>query len=86
MTLRFVASGDAQPPRVAFTTARTGAVTRNRIRRRLRAAVAAHEPMLASGGSYLFGGTPDAARVPFAALADAVSRLTDEAAGGGARG
>jgi ribonuclease P protein component len=82
VTLRFVASGDAQLPRVAFTTVRTGAVTRNRIRRRLRAAVAT-QPAL-TPGAYLFGGGPEVATAPFSTLVDAVARLAAEVDGAGA--
>jgi ribonuclease P protein component len=82
VTLRFVPSAEALPARVAFTTTRAGAVTRNRIRRRLRAAVTTHQSTLTPGGAYLFGGTRDAATVPFTTLVDAVGRLTGDAHGG----
>jgi len=84
VTLRFVAGGDTQPARVAFTTARAGAVTRNRIRRRLRAAVAT-QPALTPGGAYLFGGGPEVATVPFPILVDAVAQLAAEVDAAGAR-
>jgi ribonuclease P protein component len=85
VTLRFVTSGGSAFPRVAFTTTRTGAVTRNRIRRRLRAAIAEQEPALAPGGAYLFGGGPEVASMPFTTLVEAVGRLADEATASGAR-
>ncbi len=83
MSLRFLPAarpGAPEAARVAFTTARGGAVTRNRIRRRLRAAVASHESALVPGAAYLFGSGPDAATAPFPTLVDAVGRLAAEAA------
>jgi ribonuclease P protein component len=48
------------------------AVTRNRARRRLRAAVRHLAPELPSG-AYLIGATPTATTVPFAELEQALS-------------
>jgi ribonuclease P protein component len=72
--MRFVPSGET--PRVAIATSRgTGnAVTRNRVRRRLRAAVAAHRDELRPG-AYLFGSGRQAATAPLGALRDAVGEL-----------
>jgi ribonuclease P protein component len=70
--------GDATgPPRVAYTIGRrTGsAVVRNRIRRRLRAAVALHEADLAAGGAYLVFADRGAMSVPFAELSDQVGEV-----------
>jgi ribonuclease P protein component len=62
---------------VAVATPRaTGtAVARNRVRRRLRSAVAVHEEQLVPGGAYLFGAGREATRVPFDALTMAVGAL-----------
>ena len=77
MTLRYLAGSDASPPRVAFATSRAAgnAVVRNRVRRRLRAAVAAHEPELGAGGAYLFAAGREAIEAPFDTLATAVGEL-----------
>jgi ribonuclease P protein component len=73
----------ATPPRAGFVVGRSvgGAVLRNRIRRRLRAAL--RELQAADrlpGGTYLLGATADAASLPWAELLasvhDAVSTAT----------
>ncbi|MGQ0803007.1 MAG: ribonuclease P protein component [Actinomycetota bacterium] len=76
VTLRFVPGDAAAPPRLAVATARSSgnAVIRNRVRRRLRAAAAAHRAELV-GGAYLLGGGREVATVSFAALSDAVGGL-----------
>jgi ribonuclease P protein component len=67
----WIADGDARPPRVAYAIGRAvgGAVVRNRLRRRLRHAVAAE---MATGGLpggwYLIGATPAAAAADGTAL------------------
>jgi ribonuclease P protein component len=68
-------------PLVAYTIGkRCGtAVQRNRIRRRLRAAVAVAAPDLVAG-SYVLGADPAAAAVPFVELAGAASQAMREAA------
>jgi ribonuclease P protein component len=69
--VRFLADGAGGLPRVAYAIPRriAGAVGRNRIRRRLRAAMDGLAPELASG-AYLI--SPDAAcrEVPFDVLVD----------------
>jgi len=80
-TLRFVPppSGDDEV-RVAYAVGRSvgGAVRRNRVRRRLRAAVAgAHGEMPA--GAYLFGAGPEAVTMPFSAIDADVRELVDAA-------
>lgn len=69
--------GFAQPPRVAYAVGkRVGpAVTRNRVRRRLRASVARHRSSLRPGTAYLLGAGPAAATAPFAELDSAVGAL-----------
>ncbi len=77
MTLRYVPGPDATPPRVAVATTRAtgGADTRNRVRRRLRAAVAANESDLMPGGAYLFAAGREASDAPFDALTEAIGQL-----------
>ena len=56
VSVRFRAGDTTEPPRVAYAVGRRvgSAVVRNRVRRRLRAAVAEHGADLAPGGAYLF--------------------------------
>lgn len=67
------AAGAATPPRAAFAVGKGtgGAVIRNRVRRRLRAALRAR---LADGrlpaGTYLLGGTAELATMPWSALVE----------------
>lgn len=65
------------PPRVAYAIGkRVGpAVTRNRVRRRLRACVRRHAHALSPGSIYLFGASPAAGAAPFGDLDQAVARL-----------
>ena len=87
LTVTFLAPrGDDElgPPRVAFAVGRAtgGAVTRNRIRRRLRASLRA---LLVTDrlphGDYLIGAGPEVARAPWAdlqrSLEDAVVAATE---------
>ena len=59
-----------EPPRVAFSVGRSvgDAVTRNRVRRRLRAAVREHAPQLVPGTAYLVRAAPGAAESPYSEL------------------
>ena len=57
------------------------AVVRNRLRRRLRAAVARAEAELIAGGAYLVSARREALRMPFDALVEALAALL-RAAGG----
>ena len=50
------------------------AVARNRLRRRLRAAVHEHHDLLAPDTAYLIGADPSAATMSFAALSEALAR------------
>jgi ribonuclease P protein component len=65
-----VVGPSGEPPRVAFSVGRSvgGAVTRNRLRRQLRAAVREHHPRLLPGTAYLVRATPGAADTPYAEL------------------
>ena len=69
--------GDGAPPRVAYSIGkRVGpSVTRNRVRRRLRAVVASHRPQLKPGCAYLLGASPAAAAASYAELNTAVGEL-----------
>jgi ribonuclease P protein component len=76
VTVRFVAGGGPTPPRVAYAAAGAGnAVVRNRLRRRLRAAVARADAPLVAGGAYLVTARREALNVPFDALVDTVEEL-----------
>ena len=81
VTLRFVHDGSAVPARVSYAVGKWAgsAVTRNRTRRRLRAAVAHLESDLIPGGLYLFGGDRDAGTVAFSALQASVATLVRDA-------
>lgn len=74
-----------QPPRAAFAVARGagGAVARNRIRRRLRAALRelAFQGRL-PGGDYLVGAGPEAADTPWPVLVQALGEAVAEATAG----
>jgi ribonuclease P protein component len=72
-----LAGMNGTPPRVAYAVGRKvgGAVTRNRVRRRLRASVAQHRSQLRPGAAYLFGAGREAATMPYADLQAAVAEL-----------
>jgi len=63
-----------EPPRVAYAVGRPvgGAVVRNRVRRRLRAATRAHAAVLSPGHAYLVHARPGAADRSYADLAVAL--------------
>lgn len=75
----------SEPPRVAYAVGRGvgGAVVRNRVRRRLRAATRTHSGELVPGHAYLVSTGPAAAARSYAelsaALHDALSALREEA-------
>ena len=60
----------SEPPRVAYAVGRRvgGAVARNRVRRRLRAAIRAHAGELVAGSAYLVGTTAAASASTYAEL------------------
>lgn len=76
MSLRFLAGGDAAVACVAYAVPKSAgnAVRRNRIRRRLRAAVGRSEA-LEPGGAYLFSAAAPAATIPFETLCESVNSL-----------
>jgi ribonuclease P protein component len=63
-----------EPPRVAYAVSGRvgGAVVRNRVRRRLRAATRTHAAVLEPGHAYLVGAAPAASRASYADLATAL--------------
>lgn len=88
--LRTARRDDGGPPAVAFAIGRPvgNAPARNRLRRRLRAAVRAHAPDLLPGHDHLIGAAPAAVHLDHAGIEDLVRRLLAaararaEAAGG----
>jgi len=77
IALRSCCDGSASPPRVAFAVGRRAgsSVVRNRIRRRLRAAVDRCRAELVPGGAYLFEADRSVLTTAFADLAEAVATL-----------
>ena len=76
VTVRVVPGKAEGPARVAYAVSGTGnAVVRNRLRRRLRAAVARAEGELAAGGAYLVSARGEALTMPFDALVDTLAAL-----------
>jgi ribonuclease P protein component len=67
----------AEPPRVAFAVGRSvgNAVTRNRVRRRLRAAMHDQAAQLTPGTGYLVRATPGAAESTYHELSDTLSAI-----------
>ena len=77
-SLRFALMGPAtEPPRVAYAVGRNvgPAVVRNRVRRRLRAAVLEHRDRLEPGRGYLLRARPGAAADAYGELSTAVGAL-----------
>lgn len=64
----------SEPPRVAYAVGRRagGAVARNKIRRRLRAATRAHAAVLEPGRAYLVGAAGSPTQTTYAALSDSL--------------
>jgi ribonuclease P protein component len=81
ISVRCVAGRTETPPRVAYGVGRAvgGAVDRNRVRRRLRAAVSECEAHLAPGGTYLVSAGREVLTMPFAQLVDALRHLLEAA-------
>ena len=78
--MRTLAVGDG-PPAVAYAISRRvgNAVIRNRVRRRLRTAVARQERLLRPGHAYLVGVSPAAADVTYRELEDRVRECLEAA-------
>jgi ribonuclease P protein component len=81
ITVRYAPARGDGPPQVAFAIGRNvgGAVQRNRIRRRVRAALAEIAGELDPGGAYLVGASVDAMTLPFASLRDQLSAAAQAA-------
>ena len=80
--MRLVAGDAGAPPRVAYAVSGApNAVARNRVRRRLRAAVARAEPTLQPGGAYLVSARREVVTMPFAELVDTLAALFAAAGG-----
>jgi ribonuclease P protein component len=71
--VRWLSFDAAQPPEIGYAIGRHvgPAVTRNRVRRRLRAVVAGRATDMRPGRA-LLGANADAARLPFSELTEAV--------------
>jgi ribonuclease P protein component len=81
LAVTWLAPTDASPPQAAFVVGRSagGAVARNRVRRRLRAAL--RELQAADrlpGGTYLVSGTIQVADLPWTELVELVGSAVDE--------
>lgn len=70
------------PPRVAYAIGRRcgPAVARNRLRRRLRAAVREHRALLVAGSDYLVAASPPAVTATYRDISDALRALLDAVA------
>lgn len=73
-----------EPPRVAFSVGRSvgGAVTRNRVRRQLRAALRENAASLDAGAGYLVRATPNAARSSYGDLSATLSAILGDLSSG----
>ena len=74
MVTTAVVGSPVEPPRVAYAVGRQagGAVARNKIRRRLRAATRAHAQELEPGRAYLVGVVGSRTTAPYAALSSSL--------------
>ena len=74
MWIRQVRLQDGRPPQIAYSVSRAvgNAVVRNRIRRRLRAIIAARATTLSEGHGYLVGVTPGASDQTFGELSHSI--------------
>jgi ribonuclease P protein component len=70
----------SEPPRVAFSVGRTvgDAVTRNRVRRQLRAALREHAAVLEAGSGYLIRARPDVANESYAQISGTLRAILTE--------
>ena len=76
ITVRVVPGKAEGPARVAYAVSGAGnAVARNRLRRRLRAAVRCTEAELPAGAAYLVSARRDALTMPFDTLVDTLATL-----------
>ena len=74
---------DLDPPRVAYAVGRPvgNSVARNRVRRRLRAAMRDHASMLQGGAGYLVRATPNAAHATYDELSDTLRAILHDFSG-----
>ena len=74
MVSRVAVGPGGEPPRVAYAVGGRvgGAVVRNRVRRRLRAATRSHAAALEPGHAYLVGTSPAAAAASYSELSTAL--------------
>jgi ribonuclease P protein component len=82
LAVRAIPGPEKTPPRVAYGLAGRaggGAVARNRVRRRLRAAARECEGQLAPGAAYLVSAGPEALTMPFADLVETLGALFEAA-------
>ncbi|TML64430.1 MAG: ribonuclease P protein component [Actinobacteria bacterium] len=81
VSLRYVHGGDHELARVAYSVSRGvgNAVARNRVRRRLRAAVQRWESALAPGSAYLLVGTREVLTEDFEEIVATVGALVRDA-------
>ena len=83
ISVRFAPGDDQAPPRVAYAVSGApNAVARNRLRRRLRAAVVGAERCLRVGGAYLVSARREALTMPFDELTATVTALLVDAGAG----
>ncbi len=81
VTVTWLAPSEPSPPQAAYAVGRSvgGAAQRNRVRRRLRAAL---RELLVAGrlpaGSYLVGASAEAADLPWSELVELVGSAVDE--------
>jgi ribonuclease P protein component len=75
-----VLGSNQEPPRVAFAVGRSvgDAVTRNRVRRHLRAAVREHARILEPGAAYLVRATPETAQNPYADVSGTLGAILSD--------
>ena len=74
MVTTAVVGSPTEPPRVAYAVGRRagGAVARNKVRRRLRAATRAHAGEFQGGSAYLVSVVGSQQIAPYAALSDSL--------------
>ena len=76
VAIRFAPGEVEAPPRVAYAVSGVGnAVARNRLRRRLRAAVVRAQADLVAGGAYLVSARREVMTMPFDTLVETLAAL-----------
>lgn len=79
--MRATPTEEHRPPRIAFAVGRSvgNAVARNRVRRRLRAAIDTHAARLVAGGLYLVEAAPGAADLTYSELEETMGIILQKA-------